>query len=548
MDRRLKTDSPKRHGLRLPAFRFSMRFTLGATIVLMGMLGLLLALVTGEIYQNQALEHQRQALKDIVELSAAEQLQGLTNRARDLALAMQSETALRHAWNSNPRELARELHRQARLYVATARRIRLGRLTAYDAGLHPMATATPAAALPKAAAPACPALLEQVRGTQNGQTVHTLCWQEGKARYAVLVPFTAGSKRGYLEVSGDPIPTLGLLENRLGAPVRIRDTNRHNLHTSSSWPQPDAMHNALVAEQPLLASNGQAVLYVAVLRDIEALHKGLRETRYLVMTVAVVATFLGILLAISFLEKTTLRPLNALTEHLRRVSRDKNHLRETVNVSGIAEVRELADDFNQVAQELNQLYGSLEHMAFTDPLTNLPNRARFHDSLEEAARRHAQAQTPFALFLMDLDRFKNVNDTLGHQFGDLLLQEVSMRLKSVLRGSDTVARLDNETILEFDSKLIARLGGDEFAAILPRVDGPDDASAIARKLLLVMQEPFSIRDHQVSIGISIGIALYPEHGLDIDTLIQRADAAMYSAKNNQTGLAFPDTMQQSQLL
>jgi len=364
----------------------------------------------------------------------------------------------------------------------------------------------------------------------------------------VLVPFAAGDKRGYLEVAGDPIPTLGLLENRLGVPVRVRDTSGNNLYTSASWPPPNAMHNALVAEQPLNASNGQAVLRVAVLRDIETLRKGLRETRYLVMTVAVVAIFLGILLALSFLERTTLRPLNILTQHLRRVGRDKSHLRETVNVNGIAEIRELADDFNHVARELNQLYGSLEHMAFTDPLTNLPNRARFHDSLEATARRHAQAQTPFALFLMDLDRFKNVNDTLGHQIGDLLLQEVSMRLKSVLRGSDTVTRLDNETILEFDSKMIARLGGDEFAAILPRVDGPDDASAIARKLLLVMQEPFSIRDHQVSIGISIGIALYPEHGLDIDTLIQRADAAMYSAKNNQTGLAFPDTMKQSQLL
>lgn len=548
MDRRLKTDNPGRHGLRLPAFRFSMRFTLGATVVLMGVLGLLLALVTGEIYQNQALENQRLALKDMVELSAIEQLRGLTDRARDLALAMQSETALRRAWNSNPQELARELHRQARLYVATAKRIRLGRLTAYDAGLHPRATATPAGPLSKAAAPACPALLEQARGTHNGKVVQTLCWQANQARYAVLVPFAAGDKRGYLEVAGDPIPTLAYLEGRLGAPVRVRDTNGHNLHTSASWPPPDVMHNALVAEQPLLASDGQPVLKVAALRDIEPLREGLRETRYLVMTVAVAATFLGMLLAVSFLERTTLRPLNTLTEHLRRVSRDKNHLRETVNVNGIAEVRELADDFNQVAQELNQLYGSLEHMAFTDPLTNLPNRARFRDSLEEAARRHAQAQTPFALFLMDLDRFKNVNDTLGHHIGDLLLQEVSMRLKSVLRGSDTVARLDNETILELDSKMIARLGGDEFAAILPRVDGPDDASAIARKLLLIMQDPFLIRDHRVSIGISIGIALYPEHGLDIDTLIQRADAAMYSAKNNQTGLAFPDAMQQTQLL
>ena len=96
--------------------------------------------------------------------------------------------------------------------------------------------------------------------------------------------------------------------------------------------------------------------------------------------------------------------------------------------------------------------------------------------------------------------------------------------------------------------MVARLGGDEFAAILPRVQNMDDASSIARKLLLSMQEPFLIRGHAISVGLSIGIALYPLHGTEIDTLMQRADAAMYFAKNNQCGLAFPDTMQQTALI
>jgi diguanylate cyclase (GGDEF)-like protein len=201
-----------------------------------------------------------------------------------------------------------------------------------------------------------------------------------------------------------------------------------------------------------------------------------------------------------------------------------------------------------MTEELGRLYGSLEHMAFTDPLTNLPNRARFHDSLAESTRRHARKQAPFALLLMDLDRFKSVNDSLGHQVGDLLLQDVSLRLKSVLRESDTITRLVDDDAGSYGEKMVARLGGDEFAAILPGVTTLDTAASIARKLLTVMQAPFVIRGHRLSIGMSIGIALYPEHGEDIDVLMQRADAAMYSAKHSQSGFAFAETMQQEQLL
>jgi GGDEF domain-containing protein len=308
------------------------------------------------------------------------------------------------------------------------------------------------------------------------------------------------------------------------------------------------MHNALVAEQVLTAANGGPVLKVAIMRDLALLRQGLARTRWLVMVLAIGITLLGVIIALYILEKTALQPLNKLARQLRRVGSDKDRLREQVQTGGIAEIRELGEDFNQMARELDRLYGSLEHLAFTDPLTNLPNRARFRDSLEESVRQYTLAHQPFALFLTDLDRFKAVNDSLGHQVGDLLLQEVSSRLRGVLRGSDTVARLDNQAIAGLGDKMVARLGGDEFAAILPRVSSIEDASVIARKLLLSMQEPFLIRGHTISIGISIGIALYPQHGEDIDTLMQRADAAMYFAKNSNCGLAFPETMQQADLI
>ncbi len=125
-----------------------------------------------------------------------------------------------------------------------------------------------------------------------------------------------------------------------------------------------------------------------------------------------------------------------------------------------------------------------------------------------------------------------MNDTLGHQIGDLLLQQVASRLENTLRKSDTLARLTDETV--------ARLGGDEFAAILPTVDSERSAVVVAQKIHAAMERPFPVEGHTLSIGISIGIVLYPAHGSEGAALVQRADVAMYQAKHNHQGFAVYD--------
>jgi len=528
-----------------------MRSTLSATILLMGALALVMALATGEIYRREAVDSQQAELAELLRLSADQQLRELTESARDLGLAIQSEPSFAPAFGAGGAALARELERQYRQYHLTAERLRVQELIARDRGYRALASTTATSARANPATSGCPELARTLRAPHApgpAEPVYALCARQGRPRLAVLVSIGAANPAGYLEIVTDPAPTLLRVAARMGAPVRLRDAANQRVDASADWPAPDKMANALVAEYTLAAPDGAPALRVAVLRDIGPLRHTLQQTRYQVTGLALAATVLAVLVALWILDRTALRPLNTLAQHLRRIGRDKDHLAEPVAISGIAEVRDLAEDFNHMAHELDRLYGSLEHLAFTDPLTNLPNRARFRDTLEASARQHASARRPFALFLMDLDRFKHVNDSCGHQIGDLLLQEVSARLRGTLRGSDTVARLDNETIQELDTKMIARLGGDEFAAILPRVYTPDDATAVAHKLLLSMQEPFEIRGHTLSVGISIGIALYPQHGEDIDTLMHRADAAMYHAKHNQTGLAFPEQMQQAPLL
>ena len=180
----------------------------------------------------------------------------------------------------------------------------------------------------------------------------------------------------------------------------------------------------------------------------------------------------------------------------------------------VAFLRDVTDEKTQVVK--------LRHQAMHDPLTELPNRAMLFDTLEKLIDQARQSNTMMALLLMDLDRFKEVNDTFGHHFGDALLKQVAFRLRNQLRSADTVARL----------------GGDEFAIIVSEVGDATSVARIARNLLNTLEQPFIVDEQVLEVGASIGIALYPSHGTDARTLLRRADVAMYSAKQSQVGYSF----------
>jgi diguanylate cyclase (GGDEF)-like protein len=161
------------------------------------------------------------------------------------------------------------------------------------------------------------------------------------------------------------------------------------------------------------------------------------------------------------------------------------------------------------------------HEALHDALTGLPNRSLFIQRVQETTEAAVSSGRVAAVMLMDLDSFKEVNDTLGHHNGDLLLQEVARRLIEVAGPDDTVARL----------------GGDEFAVVLPDLAGADQAKQMAARTVEALARPFLIDDLSLEVGASIGIALAPEHGNDAPTLLQRADVAMYEAKMARGGVA-----------
>ncbi|MBX3324427.1 MAG: GGDEF domain-containing response regulator [Nitrospira sp.] len=173
------------------------------------------------------------------------------------------------------------------------------------------------------------------------------------------------------------------------------------------------------------------------------------------------------------------------------------------------------------AIERKRAEGRLTYLAQYDQLTGLVNRSLFRDRLVQAMARSKRLQQPLGLMLLDLDRFKPVNDTLGHSVGDQLLKVVAERLHECVREVDTVARM----------------GGDEFTIILEGLMCEEDISLVAQRITASLSKPFLLGEHQTAISVSIGITIYPTDDHDIDELLKHADAAMYRAKQ-QGGNSF----------
>jgi len=191
--------------------------------------------------------------------------------------------------------------------------------------------------------------------------------------------------------------------------------------------------------------------------------------------------------------------------------------RDELEVRVLERTAELAAANARLEKEIQErriAEDKVRHLAHHDALTGLPNRRLLEDRLEQALVRARRQHLHVAVLFVDLDRFKNVNDTLGHRTGDLLLRAVALRLRESLREGDTVSRV----------------GGDEFVLILPDMATTLAASDTAHKLLESLAQPYAIENHMLNVTPSIGIGIFPKDGTDVETLISRADAAMYHAK------------------
>lgn len=508
----------------------SLRVLSGLLVLVMGALGMSLAVVTGEIYHRLTLENQRQGLADLAGLAVDDALQRLEEKVRALGLSVQSvpqfENALR---NRDYPALRRMLDDQFHQYFVTAGEIRLIQLRLFSPDYELLTEAGEGARSFPSARAACPGLLERAAvrsGPERLRFLSELC-ADDTPFYSLIVPIGGLVLRGYIEVVTDPAFSLESLEKTLGMPLRLSTDHGRVLYRSADWPADGVLASRLAVDYPVRNSMDRVVLHATLLSDVTELRTRLGATRRDILLAASLVTLLVAVAVYWVLRRTTLEPIAQLVQRLQNLQR-----------GGVADAAGAPAGAVREFHDLRDVYRSLDRLAHTDPLTLLPNRKQFRGCLEIHSARDRRSATGFALMIMDLNGFKQVNDRFGHQVGDQLLHEVARRLAGVMRSGDVLALFGESDEAGEDEGLLARLGGDEFGVLLPGVTAYPAAAAVADKLLMVMRDPLYVGECSCEVGLSIGIAFYPADTADLDMLVAQADAAMYVAKRKGGGYAF----------
>ena len=245
------------------------------------------------------------------------------------------------------------------------------------------------------------------------------------------------------------------------------------------------------------------------------LFKKNHHSLFITLTVIIAILILYILLLLFSIDRAIFRPINNVAKAMKK--RAFGHDYPTFTHFSSLETQHLVDAFNEMDQQIHKRQSELEHQALHDSLTSLPNRVMLDDRLKHHITLSKRNKTHLTLLLLDLNHFKQVNDSLGHHIGDLLLIKASERLSECIRESDT----------------LVRLGGDEFAILLPETRKAD-SEIFANKISDSISQTFIINDNSIHISTSIGIAGYPDDANDNSTLMQLVDIAMYHSKQNKT--------------
>ncbi|TDY04116.1 GGDEF domain-containing protein [Thiohalophilus thiocyanatoxydans] len=520
----------------------SIKTNLVLTIFLVGLLGLGLALASTSIYQDVILDYKRQSLVDLVEIKIRDKMNELEEYAQDLGNNLKISTRFRQALGNNDTTALHDaLAQQFHQYFVTANILRLERLLVFSPDFEPLAESSAENTSLKHPGAVCPGLVEQAeqrRGAERLKILATLCNNNERPYHAVLLPLGGLNPSGYLEIVTAPTRSLSPIEDELGMPVQFRLPDGELLYRSPQWPE--SRDGGLVARYRLDTTDHQeSALLIEVYDDTRNMYQQLQQTRNTIMLLSAIIIALVTAVALILLRRTLIRPLQVLNSHLQRLHGDNKLLGEPITSrSNIIEVNQLIDDFNLMAGELHNLYGRLERMAYTDPLTHLPNRGLFNNYIDYLLNEYSDSEKRFALFLIDLDEFKRVNDEFGHEAGDMLLCEIASRMNNILR---TPTLTDNKGISLVDianHDLLVRLGGDEFAVVLPDIKSNEQVDEIAKKLTTAARAPITIHKIPVVTRLSIGIAIYPDDSNGRTGLLRRADVAMYHAKNHKLDYCF----------
>lgn len=281
-----------------------------------------------------------------------------------------------------------------------------------------------------------------------------------------------------------------------------------------NWPM-----KLIVAEKIIV--DGREIGKVVIQANLEGLIEKLKLFFFLAAFVMLVVSLLAYMMSTK-LQSLISVPIMNLAQTMKDVSQKKNYSIRSEKTSN-DEIGVLIDGFNEMLQEieerdetLKQRQDHLQRLAHFDSLTSLPNRALYCDRLSQTLLKAAREKQQVAVLFVDLDHFKDINDTLGHRTGDLLLKDVAVRLQKIIRASDTVARM----------------GGDEFTIFQQDVKDSRNAGLVAKKIVESLSQPYLVEGREIFITASVGITMFPDDGATVDELLRNADTAMYYAKDS----------------
>ena len=485
-------------------------------IILLGLVSAVTVYLNARTYRDLAFDFQRQYMTQLVAAESTDILSEDAADARRLGLVIQGLEDFRQPFDSGDRRgVSAVLDAQFQQAPVTSNAANLVELYAFDSDFNLVGTSTRHA--PDGVPLICPDLinkLKQLQGRLRLRPLYELCLLQGKPYMASIAPVGGPVPSGYIQLVTDPVQKLSRIGSRLKMPVRISLADDTVLYVAKDWTQNGEAHD-VKADYILPASDSRPALKIAALRNADSLVMKIEKTNNRLLLIVALIILATVVLALNLVKYSVLKPLRDLSYQLM----DEWSGRKGESGGSSAPEKDVPVTFHA----LGELYETLHDMAIRDPLTGIYNRALMEDRLKQLIAEHRRSPGYAAVLLIDMVRFKYVNDLMGHHTGDLLLKDVVARIAGELRKSDT----------------LARLGGDEFVVILPDTD-TGQAQQVAQKIIQSMDSEFEVEGHKLSASVSIGIALMPEHGDDVDVLLRNADHAMYSAKENRRGYAIYD--------
>lgn len=527
--------------LRIQSFFNSINATVTIIIVVMGLLGLAATLVTGQIYHSLTLRSQMQNTLQLLQQETDNNLQRVKQYTLQLStLIINSDPFVEHISHQSRADTLKYLATLKQSPFLSSGVLNVKQINLYNsAGKFTSGVVFGEQTVKNTINTICAEEKQAARVAPPGQVNdinYDVCVSHQSPYLSAILPFSIRQQHGLLELVVNLTPNLQQLEQRISLPVRLRLHPQSIIFTSSNWPT--KLDKNSITSYEINSNIGNPVFYIDAVHQDSTLDKALGTARIWVISGAGISIALVVLLAMLIMKRSVINPVNDVIRSIRMLRDDKNNLGAQVTSRGVREVIELADDFNAMSNTLRHLYDTLETMAYTDALTRLGNRKLFYEKLEQVIECARNRSLKTALLVIDLNKFKQVNDTYGHQTGDQLLVEISNRFSHVLRTSDYLSKLITVDIASPVQDHLARLGGDEFGVILPKIRTEEDAIAVAKKLVKVTKEPIIINDVEIDIGLSIGIALFPDHAQTTAQLIHCADLSMYRAKKNNIGYCF----------